>query len=373
MFLFSLGIPAFIQQLAPEDIRHLAQKQMGKWWLALPFLLFAANVALLLEFSHKSVNPEIEKWKEWFAFGIIVFAALALGAFLLSFSKRFNRETVIRGLTSTLHRCYEKTGALDERALCDLISLGISATGGSEKQLVLDAFVEIAASVRANTRYQGQELTKLVRSLLEILDDRERPGDGANYLYGADFLRSILRRPGTLPDWLVLYDDAKAAAQTLIELGLASIRSQRDNRIVFKMLDVGVVCNSAMVYEGGVYALHNGRLLIALYALSKLETEAEKEGGSRDLPIMPNMGGFRLLGLLSHFAAPGVGAGSRAQVYFDRIGTAFFPHLEECLRAARDYFYSRTDFQTADNIAALSAFLKKSKPAPEPLTPEPLI
>lgn len=359
--LFSLGIPAFIQQLASEDIRHLAQEQIGKWWLALPAALFAATTVLLLVFSNPSPNIELKRMNEWIAFGFVTFVPLALGVFLYSFSKRFNRNTVVKNLTRGLTLRYLRKGTLDEKLLRDLVSVGISGTGGSEKQLVLEAFEEIAKLVQEDGRYQGEELTKLVSSLVEILDDSERPGDGTNYLAGADFLRSILRRPTRLGEWLVHYDDAKAATQTLTELGRASIKSQRD-RIVVKLLDIGVLCNSTMLFEAGVSALRARRFIIALYALNKLEREAETEGRNHDQPLAPGPSASRVIGLLSHFAAREGGARIRAQAFFKGIDADFLPRLQDCLREAHDYFYDRTDFQTADNIDALTVLLKASYP-----------
>jgi hypothetical protein len=74
--LFSLGIPAFIQQLAHENIRHLAQEQIGKRWLAFPGAVIAAAVTLLLWFSSPCASPEVTALKEWVASGTIILLPL---------------------------------------------------------------------------------------------------------------------------------------------------------------------------------------------------------------------------------------------------------------------------------------------------------
>jgi hypothetical protein len=83
--------------------------------------------------------------------------------------------------------------------------------------------------------------------------------------------------------------------------------------------------------------------LLALAALSRLETLAEKPGPGK-------VNTSTLLGLIAYFHAAGGSARQRAELSLNQSPEIFSPSLPDCLRNAYDYYYSIPDYETADKL-----------------------
>jgi hypothetical protein len=357
LFVFALGIPAFIFQLVvSEDIRHVTERRMNTIWWKLAIVLLGIASVSFVWLLHPYSSRGVSEWKKWIASAIVTVVPVAvalIGLFLLG---KYKREKVISGLKAILIKQYQTKGLLEGGSLEDIIYLGKHGKAGYEKELVLKAYAMIAKKVQSSSTYKGRELQELINSLPGILGNREMPGNDENYYVVAELLKSI--RDGCSNSSLLPHPDAHFVNFTLTELGLEAIQSKSE-RTALKLLNVGASCNSGIVLRMGICAFGSERFLIAANALNLLETEVESEASTRHGDTLkPSDATSRLLGLIAHFAASDGAARRRAQTFFRRQDADFYVSLKDCLGKALDYYYDRSDFETANKITALSRLIE---------------
>ena len=78
---------------------------------------------------------------------------------------------------------------------------------------MLSAFRELAAQVQRSGSYSGGELEELIRGLGAVLDNKERPGEDADYLAAIPILRE-LRQNFSANGRASIYLDADLTALT---------------------------------------------------------------------------------------------------------------------------------------------------------------
>src|SRR5262245_47782986 len=166
LLMFLVGVPAIVLQTLPPEIRRIVAKRWGSLVaeLSIPALfgvvLFAAGV-----YVRDLPEPELT----WTWSGILL--VLALTGFLTIFSTlgRYGRRiAIVQSLQREAGRRISTSGRLDEEALSDLIDLGRQSEPGREREMVLDALLELTTRVSAHPRYGGDGLEDLVAGVLDI-------------------------------------------------------------------------------------------------------------------------------------------------------------------------------------------------------------
>jgi len=226
--------------------------------------------------------------------------------------------------------------------LNDLIDLGEQGNAGDEKEMVLKVLNRLAANVQGTKGYQGVELEELIRGIERVIANREKPGNDRNFSSAGEILKRIRQRANESRS--PFYLDADLALKGLGRLGVMAI-DRRSEAVAQGFLEA-LSGNSQKVFEMGKAALRAQYFLLALAALSRLETLAET-------PAPNDVNISALLGLVAYFRAAGSSARQRAELSLSQSPEIFTPSLPKCLQNAYDYYYSLADYETADQLLAL--------------------
>lgn len=321
---------------------------------------------------------------------IVPIVALAFGYWLPT---NYTRKKVVRQFRDDLLTGYRKKGFLNKDILSKLIYLGEHGNAGIEKNLVLDAFKHIARRVQRDSRkyrhnslrdacarvmrnwpkdktgkkrhklllkgfrrvtgkiprtlyrrkYYGRELAELIKSLEMILQHKDKIGNDENYKIAADLLKSIMDR---VSGNIATKEDGMRAASMLEKLGVAAVREKSPETAHLYIMKAAAFGHS-YVFKLGLEALNAKQFKIANDALNRLETLAlaEHEG-----QLMPEAATSNLLGLLAHYVMSNVSSKKRAYTFLKKYKDAFSPSLERCVTAAINHHYSRSNFETVDQL-----------------------
>lgn len=372
LLVFALGIPAFIFQLiVREDIRHVTARRMktSLYWSSIVFLILAALA--FVWFLHPKESDPDDSWKGRLAAALVTIVPIFVGVSSAYRLNYYRREKLIKTIKEDLlKKCHRREWAtrafehsnrlvrrglrrfagkplIDEELLRDLIHLGSHSKAGHEKELVLDALLEVAETVQQSGRYAGDDLKDLIQSLDEVVLCGGIAGNDKNFCTAADILEIILvnlkrnAQPSRSPD------DANAVRITLVSLGIEAVKSTADPTVE-KLLDLASSFNSEVVFKMGVAAFHAKRFSIAAKALHALEAAVERAGG-----LPRNDVTFRLFGLMAYFVVSGRSARKRAERFFPRLPLSSYDLVSDCLRQALDYFWRQADYETADHLDVL--------------------
>lgn len=349
-FVFALSIHGLEFWLnVPDEIRRVTYRRMGVSGWALPAALFYLAYALFA-WSLQPSGVGGQRLAAPAASGIVTLLPLAAIGFWAYQLHKYRRETVIRAITRELLEGFRKRGVLEGASLGDLTLLGSYGKSGHEKGLVLNAFRELAAEVQRSGGYSGGELEELIRGLGAVLDNKERPGEDADYLAAVPILRE-LRQNFSANGRASIYLDADLTALTIKRLGVNAVR-QRSDEAARAFLQLASESDSDFVFSIGTAALDTGKFGLATAALNQLEALAEEQ---RQLAHSEETANF--LGLLAQFNGRGRTTRRRARLYLAKVRHAFVPSLEECLNRAAEYHFIGNNYDTCDKIEDLRAGL----------------
>ncbi len=288
---------------------------------------------------------------------IITFVPLAALSFAYWLPLNYTRKRVIRQFEKDLISSISRDRRPNLDVLIKITYLGEHGNPGFEKNLVLDSFKRIAEVLQdPKTGYKGWELADIIRSINPILQNSEKPGDDENYKVSAKLLHAIWGRVSESAS----PKDAMLAASALKQLGLSAVRSKSEETALLYLIE-GASCDEAVVFELGVEAVRLIRFNIATDALNKLEAMAfskEKEAREREEAT------HSLLGLLAHFFAAGESSRRKAERSLAVSAEGFVPSLEDCMKSAIDYHFSRADFETSDKLLGMARTLAAAKLSP---------
>jgi hypothetical protein len=193
--------------------------------------------------------------------------------------------------------------------------------------------------------YKGRELEGMIRSLIPILQYREKPGNDENLKQAGELLKSIWRNvSGSSTN-----RDAALSAFTLKKLGLTAIKENSDE-VVLMYLKHAAACDDSVVFELGLAALKAELYKSATFALSELENLALAEGGG---VLGSNETTYNLLGLAAHFIEAGDSGKRRVMRFMSPRKDSFSPSLKRCIELATDYHYYNGHFKTADQLGKM--------------------
>jgi hypothetical protein len=345
-FVFALSIHGLEFWLnVPDEIRRVTYRRMGVSGWALPAALFYLAYALFAWGLQPSgvgglrlVAPA--------ASAVVTLLPLAAIGFWAYQLHKYRREIVIRAVTKELLGGFRRRGVLEGASLGDLTLLGSYGKSGREKGLVLSAFREVAAEVQRSGSYSGGELEELIRGLDAVLDNKERPGEDADYLAAVPILRE-LRQNFSANGRARIYLDAELTALTIKRLAVNAVR-QRSDEAARAFLQLASESDSDLVFSIGTAALDAGKFRLATAALNQLEALAEEQ---RQLAHSDETANF--LGLLAQFNGRGGTTRRRARLYLAKVRHAFVPSLAECLGSAAEYHFIGNNYDTCDKIEDL--------------------
>jgi len=346
LLVFALGIPAIIFKMdVPEKIRAIMNRHgMFKWLFRLMILLTIACLSFIWLF-HACSGVSLSTWQNYIS-SIIVTVLLIFIVLTWWFILNGNLiERLVSHLENDLAIFFARERTIDDDTLAelnDLVDLGEQGNAGDEKEMVLKALNRLAENVQGAKGYQGVELEELIRGTERVIASREKPGSDSNFSLAGGILKRICQRANENSS--PFYLDADLALKGLGRLGVMAI--DRRSEAVAQGLLEALSGNSQKVFEFGKAALRAQYFLLALAALSRLETLAEKPGPN-DVNISA------LLGLVAYFHAAGGSARQRAELSLSQSPEVFVPSLPKCLQNAYEYYYSLADYETADQLLAL--------------------
>lgn len=333
----------------PDEIRRVTYRRMGVSGWALPVALFYIAYALFAwalqpwgvggrRLSAPAANVIVT---------LLPLAAIGFWAYQLH---KYRRETVIRGIKKDLLKGFRRSGSLESTLLGDLTLLGSYGKSGHEKGLVLEALRETATEVQSSERYSGGELEELIHSLGVVLENKEKPGEDADYLAAIPILREM-RQNFSANKSVSIYLDAELTAAAIKRLTVNAVK-YRSDEVARALLQLASGSNSDIVFGIGTVALDAKKFELATAALNLLESLAEEQ---RQLTHSDETANF--LGLLAQFDGHGQTTRRRAHLYLAKVRHAFVPSLEECLNRAAEYHFIGNNYDTCDKIQDLLARL----------------
>jgi hypothetical protein len=349
-FVFALSIHGLEFWLnVPDEIRRVTYRRMGVSGWALPAALFYIAYALFA-WALQPWGVGGRRLSAPAANYIVTLLPLAAIGFWAYQLHKYRRETVIRGIKRDLLKGFRQSGSLESALLDDLTLLGSYGKSGHEKGLVLDALRETAGEVQSSEKYGGGELEELIRSLGVVLENKERPGEDADYLAAIPILREI-RQNFSANKRVSIYLDAELTASTIKRLAVNAVR-HRSDEVARALLQLASESNSDIVFNIGTAALDAKKFELATAALNLLESLAEEQ---KQLAHSDETANF--LGLLAQFDACGRTTRKRARLYLAKVEHAFVPSLEACLNRAAQYHFIGNNYDTCDRIEDLLAGL----------------
>lgn len=321
---------------------------------------------------------------------IVPTVTLLYGYWLMT---NYTRKKVIRQFRMELLIDYRRKGVINKDILSKLVYLGEHGNAGIEKNLVLNAFKQIAYLVQRSSRkhrykflrdlcarvarswpkdktsdnkykslfsvfrimagriprtvsgriYYGHELADLIKSLEVILPHSDKLGNDENYKIAADLLTVILT---SVSKDLATREDKRLAATMLEKLGTTAVR-ERSPETAHLYIMKAAACGHSYVFKLGLEALNVKQFKIANDALNRLETLALAEDAGQLKPVAATS---NLLGLIAHYVLLNNSSKKRAYTFLKKAGNAFSPSLESCVAAAINHHYSRSNFETVDKL-----------------------
>jgi hypothetical protein len=351
LLMFLVGVPAIVLQTLPPEIRRVVAKRWGRLvaTLSIPALfgvaLFAAGV-----YARNLPEPQLT----WAWSGILLVLALT-GFFTIFYTiGRYGRRiAIVRSLASETGRRISTSGRLVEESLSDLVDLGRQSEPGREREMVLDALLELALRVSQHPRYTGDGLEDLVAGVLDIAL-LTAPLNAQNLSSATNLLGSVVIRYETQDassERTLKHADLISAIRALAKLGRSALRLDNEGVALAAVQAVGAmnaerteIFVSQALFEVGVAALRGGQVLVAMAALERLMTLIEVRGTSRGELVADT------LGLVAHFWARGETARSYAGARLARLAAKLEGKLDGALEFAARHCAQTTQFRTSDRV-----------------------
>ncbi|HEX3069283.1 MAG TPA: hypothetical protein VHX14_11995 [Thermoanaerobaculia bacterium] len=365
VLLFALGIPALVIEPSVEyRIRHILHKH-------LPFRvvtgLLVATVVVLVSLlivppTDQVVQPTesqekvpslsdptlLSRTSGWYRLASVVeipkvtlevavriaTAILILGFALIwwRMSRRDIATALVKRVENGLIRTLRRHGYYADEHLYDLLTIGIHASAGHEKQIVIRALAAVARVIQRSPRYGGAECGSLIHGLLDLVKTLERQGDENNVIDCVEELRAIwwrLEECGFQNE-----SDGMAVVEVACLLGEFAVAISSDAAAIQALNVVDHVAE--LPFRVGRLAVAAGRFRVSVMCLSQLEAIAERD----------NKAPKELVALIAHFNNAGESAQSRAS----HAASLLTREVVERVAAA---YYEIGEFATADQVRAM--------------------
>lgn len=374
LLIFLVGIPALILQLISPIERQVVQKKGRldvRSFLQKALLIIAAGVFLQVVFSLWGHTKLLESIRDiipqliWMGvFGFLFYLAWIISQQIPQQYGR--REKIVETLTQDILDELKKRKRLNVsgETFTDLANLGKHCEAGQEREIVVKAFLKIAQAALEDPRYAGDSFETFIDELTHMLAFNPEAKDLYNYRTAVDIFSSILAANHST----TIADDKRRAVHAISRLGRTLIVNfqsvERDNVILTYINSLDLVLNkphmlteiSQAMFEIGLCAIEAGHDFVAVAALDKLTSLAEKQTQPLPVEFVAD-----LFGLLSHFYAMD---GSRREFANRKIiETKKFlgENTIRTLEGAQKHLLRTIYFDESDKLGKLIEDLKRQK------------
>jgi hypothetical protein len=360
IFIFLIGLPAILLQTLPSEVRYTVLKdrrQVAVFTLG-PIVAAVVVVALGVYSTHPRgpLGDMSERAIEVVWFTIITTLLFVCGGGALLLIERWRRVSVVERLRRTAGRGLTIFGRPLEEDLRTLIELGVQSRGGEDKNLVLEALQALVTDTQACEGYDGAQLEELIKGLEDVLVAGPYKASAANFKAGAELLERLVWESRDADD----SDDLKMAVQLAGILCREAMRYEQPHDQI-KFVEILAFAGegrhigyatwaSQALLDLGSQAIESGRTLVAMTALSKLE--------SLVLAHSPVQGELAcdFIGLLAHFYAQRETGRDYGKQFLD--AALFAEPLAAVIRQARTACIQSARFRTGDCLSRLLADLE---------------
>jgi hypothetical protein len=382
LLIFLVGIPALVLQLISAAERRAAMKRNGldvQLFLRQAIVIICIGFVLQFAFGHwLAGKPDIQdgdkKLIEQFLW-LLIFIPLFYLA--IQVSQRIpeqygRRERIVEKLTLDVLQETQQKGRIGGSAFADLADLGKQCDPGQERQMVVNALMQIVKTMLANPYYKGDSFETLIDELVHMLASDPEPRDLINYETAIKILSAILSaHPQAESDY-----DRQRAVHAVSKLGQSLIvhfnSVERDNIILEYIDSLEFALSkremltevSQALFEIGACAVREKHDFVFVAALDKITALA---GSS---PPLPDEFVTDLLGLISHYWAEDGSRKKLAQGRFGEVKQFFRGPLPIILERSRKHLISTMYFDEADKLSQMADEIiqekVKKKPKPKP-------
>lgn len=379
IFIFLIGLPALLlQSLAPE-LRKVVRQ--SRWQLVsftiLPIVISGIIVAGGIWLSHlknklPKAPPSLDKVLQYDGqllwISILTSLVLIAGVLAILLSEQWRRDAIIRKLRRRTARGLASKGRLLEEELMHLVQLGRHSHSGRNKEIVLQALAELAASVQNGKAYDGRQLATLIKGLEDVLIlGPLNLGSLENFRGAAGLLSDIVipaSRARHSEDLELAVKAISVLARTSMcfETSLLPMKYLEALEFLYLGDHAAVTLMSQALFEIGSEAIEEEQPLVAMAALSKLDGLAQ-----RQTRIEGELA-HDYLSLIAHFWNNGETALRYAAKILTSVQQAFTLDLPEAIQAAQAHCAQTAKFKTADYLLTMRASLRETK-APESRLP----
>ncbi len=354
-FIFLIGLPAIVFQWLAPEIRPIVVKRARELLLdaGVPVVVAMLLVGIGIAYDDGDDGSE---WL-WTAVLAALFGVATVTALRIP-RKYVRRGSVVQRLTRETTRPIGREGRLAAESLQDLIELGVQSQPGRDKEIVLQALLNLTNEMCGSKRYTGDQLADVAVGVLDVVFSSGNGTSNRNLASACEILKQILRAFDAASDDAFMQTDLLHAIRALSRLGREAARARNDSvaLAVAQALETTgdrhpqtSVATSQALFEIGMVAVEDNQILIGMSCAESLTSLLENYGtGSNDVVA-------DTLGLLAHFWQSGPTGRAYAEQHLERLESSLDLDLEEALTKAAGHCAQTTQFQTADKVRRLLA------------------
>lgn len=366
IFIFLIGLPAILLQTLASEVRHtvLKDRTAVAFFTITPIVAASMIVALGLYLTAPDgpLGPgmtENDAEKVWLAM-LTGLLGVCGGTALLQLD-RWRRTSVVTRLRRAAARGIAAYGRPSEGALSTLVELGVQSRGGDDKTLIIEALHTLMVETQSRAGYDGAQLEELIKGLEDVMVAGPFRASAPNFKAGADLLEHLVWESRDRDD----SDDHKMALQLASILGREALRFELPHDQI-KFVEILAFAGegqgigyatwaSQAMLELGSQAIESGRILVAMMALSKLESLVYTHS-----PVSGELA-FDFVGLIAHFYAQRETGRDYGKQFLD--ASLFAEPLPEVIRQARGACIQSARFRTGDYLDRMLADMESAAQA----------
>ena len=362
-FIFLIGLPAIVFQWLAPEVRQVVVKRWQELVLdsGLPVLagLVLLGVGIYLTQS--------ESWQHrwiWFAVmsGFVVLSTVTA----VRIPRKYARRTaVVQRLEREAERGINRDGRPQEETLYDLLELGKYSPPGRDKEMVLQALLNLTNRVCERESYDGDRLEDVATGVLDVVLTTPNSGTNQNFATAAEILKRILRAfdsRATLDGMVQV--DLLHTMRAMSHLGRAAVEIDSVAMAIIQALgSTGgrhprtTVAASQALFEIGVRAVERHDMLVAMSSAELLTFMVESQREAIPGPVEGEVVADTL-GLLAHFWTSGETGRDYATARLERVRDAMGITLPDALEKTTRHCAETTEFATADLVRQMSRELE---------------
>ncbi len=362
-FIFLIGLPAIVFQWLAPEIRQVVVKRWRGLLLdsGLPVLAGLVLTGAGIYLTQSEIWQSRWIWPAIMS-GFVVLSTLT--AFRIP-RKYARRTAVVQRLEREAGRGIGRNEQLREESLRDLFELGKYSPPGRDKELALQALLNLTNRVRERESYDGDRLADMAKGVLDVVLTTPNPGTNQNFATAAEILKRILRAFDSRSnlDGMVQVD-LLHTMRAMSHLGRAAVAIDSVALAIIQALGTTgsqhprtSVAASQALFEIGVCAVERSDMLVAMSSAELLTFMVESQRESIPGPVEGEVVADTL-GLLAHFWTSGETGRGYASARLERVRDAMGITLSVALEKTTQHCAETTEFATADLVRQMSRELE---------------